>query len=95
MLDTNICVYVLKNCPEQLREKFNRLAGQLCISMISLAELLYGVENHPARMKTAKRSSNWSLGSVSCHSRRRRPLITGKLGSLWRGPADRSARTTC
>jgi tRNA(fMet)-specific endonuclease VapC len=44
MLDTNICVYVLKNRPEQLREKFNRLAGQLCISTISLAELLYGVE---------------------------------------------------
>ncbi len=44
MLDTNICVYVLKNRPEQLRERFNRLAGQLCISTISLAELLYGVE---------------------------------------------------
>ena len=44
MLDTNICVYVLKNRPEQLRERFNRLAGQLSISTISLAELLYGVE---------------------------------------------------
>jgi tRNA(fMet)-specific endonuclease VapC len=42
--DTNICVYVLKNRAEHLREKFNRLAGQLCISTISLAELLYGVE---------------------------------------------------
>ena len=28
MLDTNICIYVLKSCPEQLRERFNRLAGQ-------------------------------------------------------------------
>ena len=44
MLDTNICIYVLKNRPEPLRERFNRLAGQLCISTITLAELLYGVE---------------------------------------------------
>lgn len=44
MLDTNICIYVLKNRPEPLRQKFNRLAGQLCISTFTLAELLYGVE---------------------------------------------------
>ena len=44
MLDTNICVYVLKNHPPQLRERFNRFAEQLCISTITLAELWYGVE---------------------------------------------------
>ena len=44
MLDTNICIYVLKNRPEQLRERFNRLAGQLCISTITVAELLYGMQ---------------------------------------------------
>lgn len=44
MLDTNICIYVLKNHPPQLRDRFNRLAEQLCISTITLAELWYGVE---------------------------------------------------
>jgi tRNA(fMet)-specific endonuclease VapC len=44
MLDTNICIYVLKNRPERLRERFNRFAGQLCISTITLADLLFGVE---------------------------------------------------
>jgi tRNA(fMet)-specific endonuclease VapC len=44
MLDTNICIYVIKNYPPQLRERFNRLAEQLCISSITLAELHYGAE---------------------------------------------------
>lgn len=44
MLDTNICIYVMKNYPAELRERFNRLAEQLCISSITLGELHYGAE---------------------------------------------------
>jgi tRNA(fMet)-specific endonuclease VapC len=44
MLDTNICTYVMKNYPQELREKFNNLAEQLCISSITLGELHYGAE---------------------------------------------------
>ncbi len=44
MLDTNICIYVIKNYPPKLRERFNRLAEQLCISSITLGELRYGAE---------------------------------------------------
>jgi tRNA(fMet)-specific endonuclease VapC len=44
MLDTNICIYVIKNRPPPLRARFNRLADQLCISVITLAELIYGAE---------------------------------------------------
>jgi len=28
MLDTNICIYLMKNCPQALRDKFNALAEQ-------------------------------------------------------------------
>jgi tRNA(fMet)-specific endonuclease VapC len=52
MLDTNICVYVIKNRPAALRERFDQLAEALCISAITLGELLYGVE------KSARRSQN-------------------------------------
>jgi tRNA(fMet)-specific endonuclease VapC len=45
MLDTNICIYVIKNRPPALRERFNSLADQLCISSITLGELIYGAEN--------------------------------------------------
>ena len=35
MLDTNICIYVMKNYPPNLLEKFNALADQFCISSIT------------------------------------------------------------
>ena len=52
MLDTNICIYVMKNYPLDLREKFNALAEQLCISSITLGELHYGAE------KSVRRAAN-------------------------------------
>jgi tRNA(fMet)-specific endonuclease VapC len=52
MLDTNICIYVIKNRPAALRERFDQLAEALCISVITLGELLYGVE------KSARRTEN-------------------------------------
>jgi tRNA(fMet)-specific endonuclease VapC len=52
MLDTNICIYVMKTYPPELREKFNALADQLCISSITLGELHYGAE------KSARRTAN-------------------------------------
>ena len=44
MLDTNIVIYVVKRRPIELLEVFNRHAGQMCISSITLAELLHSVE---------------------------------------------------
>ena len=44
MLDTNIAIYVIKRRPIEMLETFNQHAGQLCISSITLAELLHGVE---------------------------------------------------
>ena len=44
MLDTNIAIYVINRRPIELLEVFNRHAGQMCISSITLAELLHGVE---------------------------------------------------
>lgn len=43
MLDTNICIYIMKNRPPTLLEKFQQFeVGDLFISMITLAELHYG-----------------------------------------------------
>lgn len=44
MLDTNIAIYVIKRRPIKALEVFNRHAAQMCISSITLAELLHGVE---------------------------------------------------
>ncbi|AHZ70231.1 MULTISPECIES: tRNA(fMet)-specific endonuclease VapC [Pseudomonas] len=44
MLDTNICIFTIKNKPQIVREAFNLHDGQLCISAITLMELIYGAE---------------------------------------------------
>lgn len=42
MLDTNLCIRVLRDRPQGLRERFNAEADGLCISSIVLTELLHG-----------------------------------------------------
>ena len=37
LLDTNICIYVIKRRPESLLERFNRNASHLAMSSITLA----------------------------------------------------------
>jgi tRNA(fMet)-specific endonuclease VapC len=49
MLDTNICVYLLKDDSPGLLDKFNQHANEICISTITLAELHYGAENSARR----------------------------------------------
>ncbi|WP_439258391.1 type II toxin-antitoxin system tRNA(fMet)-specific endonuclease VapC [Lonepinella sp. BR2271] len=45
MLDTNICIYVMKRKPISALEKFNQYASRLCVSSITAAELYFGAEN--------------------------------------------------
>jgi tRNA(fMet)-specific endonuclease VapC len=52
MLDTNICIHVMKTYPPEIRDRFNALAEQLCISTITLGELYFGAE------KSARRAAN-------------------------------------
>ncbi len=42
MLDTNLCIRVLRDRPQGLRARFNAEADALCISTVVLTELLYG-----------------------------------------------------
>ena len=51
MLDTNILIYTVKNRPQQVRQAFIRHQGQMCISAVSLGELVFGAERsaHPER----------------------------------------------
>lgn len=44
MLDTNICIYVLKNHSAKLKHKF-KVSRDLCISAVTYAELCFGIEN--------------------------------------------------
>jgi len=44
MLDTNIVIYTIKNRPSQVREAFKQHENQMCISAVTLGELIYGAE---------------------------------------------------
>lgn len=54
LLDTNICIYVIKRRPIEVLAKFNDAAGHLAISSITLAELLHGVEKSQYVSKNLK-----------------------------------------
>lgn len=48
MLDTNICIYLMKHQPAQVRERFAACyVGDVVISAITLAELEFGVACSP------------------------------------------------
>ena len=56
MLDTNICIYAIKNKPDLVLQRLkNNLQHGLCISAITLAELQHGVEKsaHPEKNTAA------------------------------------------
>lgn len=44
MLDTNICIYVIKSVPVQVGDRFNASSAEICISSITCGELRFGVE---------------------------------------------------
>ena len=49
MLDTDICIYTMKRKPLEVRRMFNIHSGAICISTVTLGELVHGVEksNNP------------------------------------------------
>lgn len=56
LLDTDICIYLIKQKPVQVLKKFQSIAaGDICISAITVAELFYGVEK--SRYKTQNRAA--------------------------------------
>lgn len=43
MLDTNICIYIIKNRPTSVKEKFREFEfSDLCLSSITASELYFG-----------------------------------------------------
>lgn len=55
LLDTNICIYIMKYKPPSVREKFEQLArGTVGMSAITYGELLYGAQksNHAKKAES-------------------------------------------
>jgi tRNA(fMet)-specific endonuclease VapC len=55
MLDTNICIYIIKNKPSIVRERFETLnIGDVGVSSITTSELFYGVFKSQSRIQNRK-----------------------------------------
>ena len=55
LLDTNICIYIINNRPKQVVDQIKKLkVHQVKLSVISLAELEYGVSKSQAREKNRR-----------------------------------------
>jgi len=55
LLDTNICIYIIKQKPENVLERFLEYQiGDIGISSITLSELRYGVAKSAHRDKNAR-----------------------------------------
>ena len=56
MLDTNMCIYIIKKRPVSLLEKFNSIPrNRLCISVVTYAELQYGIDEHENEKTTVRK----------------------------------------
>ena len=52
LLDTDICIYIIKKKPEQVLKKLTKLAStDIAISTVTLSELIYGAEKSQHRQK--------------------------------------------
>jgi len=45
LLDTNIVIYTMKNRPKQVKRRFKQHKDQMCISSVTLGELIFGAEH--------------------------------------------------
>jgi tRNA(fMet)-specific endonuclease VapC len=62
MLDTNMCIYLIKHQPPEVRERFaNCFVGDVVISAITLAELEFGIA---CTSKASQRDNRVVLNSL-------------------------------
>jgi len=62
MLDTNICIYIIKNRPKHVKKQFRKFhIGELCISSITVAELMYGAYKSQYQSKNLKVIENFLM----------------------------------
>lgn len=60
LLDTNICIYIIKRSPPRVYERFKRLnVGDIGISSITLCELQFGVANSANPEKNQRALTNF------------------------------------
>lgn len=81
LLDTNICIYMIKNKPPEVRKRFEQFVpGDIGISAITVAELQYGVTKSAAKEKNALALEGFLLPLEIMAFDQDSALVYGKFG---------------
>jgi predicted nucleic acid-binding protein len=78
-----------------LREKFNELAEQLCISSITLGELHCGAEKSPRRAQNLTALEHFAARLQFCLSETKLRRTTASCEQSWSRRERLADRTTC
>jgi tRNA(fMet)-specific endonuclease VapC len=63
MLDTNICIYLIREKSQKVLDKYlKQKIGDVTISVITLSELEFGVQNSSSPEKSATALANFLIG---------------------------------
>ena len=79
MLDTNICIYTIKNRPAHVRDTFNQHQEQLCVSTVTVMELIYGAEKSSVPEKNLAVTESFLARLVVMDYNHRAAEHTGQL----------------
>lgn len=60
LLDTNICIFTIKERPETVRARFIEESGRLAISSVTWMELMYGVERSQQKTRNRQVAQNFA-----------------------------------
>lgn len=82
MLDTDLSIYVINHRPRAALDTFNAHAEEICISAITLAELLHGAEKSRDPIGTRRRVEDYTSrlnvleygGNAAAHYGRSKPI---------------------
>ena len=95
MLDTNICIYLINERDEALRERFEANAREICISSITYAELCYGVAHSARVARNARELEAFRLDLDIRSFDQGAGITTARFVMHWRSAAGPSAPTIC
>ena len=80
LLDTNICIYLIKQKPPEVFERFEQESiGDIGISAITVSELYYGAEKSQQRERNQKALEQFLLPLIIAEFDYRASLIYGKI----------------
>jgi tRNA(fMet)-specific endonuclease VapC len=94
LLDTNLCIRVLRDRPQGLRTRFNAEAGSLCISTVVLMELLHGAGKSARSIENRREVERFAARLDLLAFTRRQQRMRQRFVQRWSAPGRSSVLTT-